>query len=101
MASLTIEPAACAPKKKVLIVVSDEQENLLGFRMKTTTKIEKMFVAFSKKKGLPREMLSFFFGETYLSGGETPKSLNLIDNAKIHCIRASELDSESRQLVQV
>jgi len=56
------------------------------FKIKTTTKLEKVFEAYANRKGVEKGNLRFFIDGEHIPGHQTPADLELEDNDQIDCM---------------
>ena len=70
-------------KLKVKASNSVSNDDTIHFKVKKTTKLEKLMEAYCNRAGLPRKACRFLFDGTVLKGEETPESLDMEDDDQI------------------
>mmetsp|Transcript_31300 Transcript_31300/g.68400 ORF Transcript_31300/g.68400 Transcript_31300/m.68400 type:complete len:97 (+) Transcript_31300:151-441(+) len=63
----------------ISLKVKDQDNNEVHFKVKMTTKFDKIFTAFCEKRGIAKENSRFVFDGTRLNGQQTPKDLDMED----------------------
>mmetsp|Transcript_5873 Transcript_5873/g.10176 ORF Transcript_5873/g.10176 Transcript_5873/m.10176 type:complete len:109 (-) Transcript_5873:353-679(-) len=63
----------------ISLKVKDQDNNEVHFKVKLTTKFDKIFNAFCEKRGISREHTRFIFDGNRLTGQQTPKDLEMED----------------------
>ena len=58
------------------------------FKVKTTTKLDKVFNAYATRKDVCATSLRFFFDGAAVSGVQTPADIGMEDDDQIDCMRA-------------
>mmetsp|Transcript_35541 Transcript_35541/g.68122 ORF Transcript_35541/g.68122 Transcript_35541/m.68122 type:complete len:96 (-) Transcript_35541:390-677(-) len=65
------------------IKVKDSDNNEVHFKVKKTTKFEKIMEAFCKKKGVDKANTRFIFDGQRINGQQTPNDLDMEDDDTI------------------
>lgn len=72
--------------ESLTIRVKDQLAQETFFKIKTTTKMEKVFKAFANMKGGLRSTFRFLLDGERINPEDTPKSLELEDQDQIDCV---------------
>lgn len=75
----TTPPEAPTPNTVSIRVVSSNGDEMF-FKIKKTTKLSKLFDAYTSRKDLKPDSIKFLFDGNRLSGDQTPESLDMEDN---------------------
>ena len=70
----------------ITIRIKDQTGEETYFKLKYTTRMERVFSVFATHKGMPATALRFLLDEQRISNGHTPLSLNLEDQDQIDCL---------------
>mmetsp|Transcript_19416 Transcript_19416/g.23222 ORF Transcript_19416/g.23222 Transcript_19416/m.23222 type:complete len:102 (+) Transcript_19416:106-411(+) len=71
--------AAKGESATINLKVKDQDNNEVHFRVKLTTKFDKIFTAFCEKRGLNKENTRFIFEGQRLTSGQTPNDCQMED----------------------
>lgn len=83
---LSQKQATKKPRKKTLtIFVQDQKGSKTFFKVKWSTRMGKVFQAYAERLNMDVSQFAFFMGQQRIDENQTPKTLNLSDNAKIVC----------------
>ena len=87
---LARERAACAavgdPDETITIRVRDQTGEETFFKVKRTTKMEKVFNTYAQRKGVNQNSLRFLLDGEKIFPEETPASLDLEDQDQIYAM---------------
>lgn len=70
----------------ITIKVKDAAGDEMSFKVKKSTKLEKIFDAYAGRKGISAASLKFMLDGERLKGDQTPKMLELEDNDQIDAV---------------
>ena len=65
------------------------------FKLRRTTKLEKVFKSYTAKKGMDANSLRFFWDGKRISDSDTPEALGLVDNGQIDVVYEQALYPEN------
>nr|XP_043625024.1 small ubiquitin-related modifier 2-like [Erigeron canadensis] len=71
------------PAGKIVVVVKDQHNAKLLFKIKREVPIKKVMVAYCKKKHVDYNLVTFLLDGTRVSPNQTPKQLKLSNCAEI------------------
>ena len=70
----------------ITIRVRDQTGEETYFKIKKTTKMEKVFQTYAQRKGVQAQSLRFLIDGERIDGEQTPKQLELDDQDQIDCM---------------
>ena len=70
----------------ISLKVKDQNGTEVQFRVKKTTKMEKIFVAYANRKGISIDQIRFQLDGERVNPNQTPKMLELEDGDQIDCV---------------
>ncbi|PNW72396.1 hypothetical protein CHLRE_16g675749v5 [Chlamydomonas reinhardtii] len=68
------------------LVVKDQQGTEVHFKVKTKTRLEKVFNAYCNKKGMDTASVRFLFDGERVNANSTPEQLEMADGDVIDCV---------------
>ncbi|PNH08074.1 Ubiquitin-like protein pmt3/smt3 [Tetrabaena socialis] len=81
------EPPKIKPEGAVLnLVVKDQNGGEVHFKVKSKTRLEKVFNAYCGKKGMSPDTVRFLFDGSRLTPDQTPEALAMEDGDSIDCV---------------
>ncbi|GMI22115.1 hypothetical protein TrCOL_g12453 [Triparma columacea] len=80
------EPKAEGGGEAITIRVKDQGGEETFFKIKKTTKMEKVFQTYASRRGVDVSSLRFLLDGERIDAAETPKSLELDDQDQIDCM---------------
>ena len=80
-----------ASTDNITLRVKDQHGNETFFKVKKTTKMEKVFKAYAQRRGVPPNTLRFLVDGERVANSETPKTLELQDQDQSEYLRALEI----------
>jgi len=82
-ASADVKPAVS--DTTLTIRVKDQSGEETFFKVKTSTKMGKVFGAFAKRKGVESAAMRFIYDGRRVANDETPESLDMEDQDQVDC----------------
>lgn len=73
-------------EKSIILRVKDQVGEEMIFKVKKETKMSKIFVAYSNRKGIALDQLRFMIDGERIADENTPKTLELEDNDQIDVV---------------
>jgi len=70
----------------ITIRVRDQTGEETYFKIKKTTKMEKVFATYAQRKGVQAQSLRFLLDGERINGDQTPKQLEIDDQDQIDCM---------------
>lgn len=67
------------------LIVKDQMGAEVHFKVKSHTKLEKVFKAYCEKKSIEQQAVRFVFDGQRVNGDSTPESLGMEDGETIDC----------------
>jgi small ubiquitin-related modifier len=91
-ANLDVRPIVVVPSSwglSIKIRDNDSREETF-FQVKSSTKLDRVFNAYAKRKGVAASSLRFFFNGQRLAGCQKPHDIGMEDDDQIDCFCAQE-----------
>jgi len=80
------KPEVPTGNEPITIRVRDQTGEETYFKIKKTTKMEKVFQTYAQRKGVQSSSLRFLLDGERIMGDQTPKQLELDDQDQIDCM---------------
>ena len=80
------EPQPSTPRGSLNIRIRDQTGEETFFKVKKTTKLDKVFNAYSTRKGVAATSLRFLFDGSRVRGDQTPADIDMEDGDQLDCM---------------